>query len=337
MRLRQTSPEQPGWRRRRAGRGFVYLDSDGRRLEGEAAQRCRELVIPPAWQDVWICPYPNGHLQAVGTDSKGRRQYLYHPEWRRQRDLEKFEHVRHFATELPRARRDVAENLHLDGMPPERALATAFRLLDRGYFRIGSDTYTTENGSHGLTTLLRSQVRRTGDRLLFSFPAKSASERLVEVTDQTTIDAVNAMRRRRQGPEELLAFRQRRGWHHLDATMVNEYLKELLDEEVSAKDFRTWHGTVRAAVALARRPASSKTAKRRAVAAAMREVAEHLGNTATVARSAYVDPVVVDQYLDGRTIASALDRAERRRNRDRRAEDIERAVRRLLRDVDPAG
>lgn len=330
MRLRKSSPEEPGWRRRRAGRGFVYLSEEGQRLQGADAERCRALVIPPAWEEVWICAHPNGHLQAVGTDDKGRRQYLYHDEWRRQRDADKFAHMRRFAARLPDARRRAAHDLTGNGMPRERAMAAAFRLLDRGYFRIGSDTYTNANGSYGLTTLHRGQVHRRNGLLVFAFPGKADSERYIEITDDTTIGAVAAMHRRRTGPDELLAFRDGRRWRHVDATMVNEYLKDLMDDEVSAKDFRTWHGTVRAAEALARRPAKTKSARRKAVTGAMREVAEHLGNTAAVARSAYVDPAVIDQYHAGRTIAAAVTRAERRRNEDRRSEDIERGVRRLL-------
>lgn len=330
VRLRSTSAQDPGWRRRRCGRGFAYVDEHGERLSGEDVERCRALVIPPAWNDVWICPHPNGHLQAVGTDSKGRRQYLYHDRWRDQQDRRKFGRLVPFSRRLPRARTVVEDALDGSGMSLDRAEATAFRLLDRGYFRIGSDTYTSENGSFGLTTLRREHVRRSGGRLLFDFPAKTGAARSVEIEDEITIAAIEAMRRRRSGPDELLVYKDRRGWHRLDPAAVNEYLKGLLGEEVSAKDFRTWHGTVHAAEALADRRATGRTGMRRAVKAAMEEVAGYLGNTATVARQSYVHPKVIDRYQHGETIEAAVSRAAHLRDDGAVRATIERAVRRLI-------
>jgi DNA topoisomerase IB len=331
MRLRMVSPDDVGWTRRRSGRGFVYIDETGALLGPEDVARIKDLVIPPAWTDVWISRYPNGHIQAVGTDIKGRRQYLYHEQWRLKRDLAKHEHVLAMARRLPRARREVTEALHAEGMPLDRALATAFRLLDLGYFRIGSDTYATENGSYGLTTLERRHVRRVRRRLLFEFEAKSGVLARIEIVDPVVLASVEMMRRRRNRDEVLLAYRQRGRWSRLAAVDVNDYLKDLLGEETSAKDFRTWHGTVHAAVALARQSADSERARRRAVAAAMREVAEHLGNTPTVARGSYVDARVIDLFSAGRTIAAAVDRADTLRPNDpRRQQILERAVRKLL-------
>ena len=175
VRLRTVSPSSRGWTRRRAGKGFVYVDEHGQRLGPEDVERIRGLVIPPAWENVWICPVPNGHIQAVGTDAAGRRQYLYHPDWRTKRDQQKFERVTKIAAELSKTRASVLEHLALDGMPLERAAATAVRLLDLGYFRIGSDAYADENGSFGLTTLERRHVRRDGERLVFSFVASPGS------------------------------------------------------------------------------------------------------------------------------------------------------------------
>ena len=163
VRLRRSSPDQPGWTRRRAGKGFVYLDGDGERLSPDDAQRVKDLVIPPAWQDVWICPWPNGHLQAVGTDDAGRRQYLYHPDWRTRRDGEKFQKMLTFGKALSKAREQVLVDLGAEGMTQERACAVAVRLLDLGYFRIGNDVYAEENNSFGLTTLERRHVRREGE------------------------------------------------------------------------------------------------------------------------------------------------------------------------------
>src|SRR4051812_36944618 len=183
VRLRRTSPEQPGWTRRRAGKGFLYLDQHGQRLPAEDVERIRSLAIPPAWQDVWITPYPNGHLQAVGTDAAGRRQYLYHPEWRTRRDAGKFDRVMVFGEALMKARERILLDLGSEGMPLERACACAVRLLDIGYFRIGNDVYADTNGSFGLTTLQRQHVRRQQDRLVFSFTGKSGVDHRIEIDD----------------------------------------------------------------------------------------------------------------------------------------------------------
>ncbi|MGI8614218.1 MAG: DNA topoisomerase IB [Nocardioidaceae bacterium] len=330
-RLRNVSAAEPGFTRRRAGRGFVYLDSRGVQLGVAEVARIRSLVIPPAWKDVWICRHPNGHIQAVGTDAKGRRQYLYHPYWRVRRDALKHDHVLEVASRLPAARLRVREVLATPAVGLEHATATAFRLLDLGYFRIGSDTYASANGSYGLTTLRREHVRRRGAVLVFEFRAKSGVEQLIEIRDAVTIAAVEPMRRRRGGGEELLAYKEERIWRDLTAAHVNDYLKQLIGEDVSAKDFRTWHGTVHAAVALAQRPATTVTARKRTVAAAMREVATHLGNTPTVARASYVDDRVIERYYEGRDISAALRRAERKRDESARQQVVERALLTLLR------
>ena len=328
-RLRRTSPDQPGWTRRRAGKGFVYLDQDGTRLSSEDAQRCRELVIPPAWRDVWICPHPNGHLQAVGTDDAGRRQYLYHPDWRTARDNAKHARVLGFGKVLSRAREQILVDLGTAGMSRERACATAVRLLDLGYFRIGNDVYADQNGSFGLTTLQRRHVRRQGQALVFCFEGKSGVEHCITIDDPHALEALEIMRRRRGG-EKLLAWKEGRGWRDLHATHVNDYLRETTGEDYSAKDFRTWHATVLAAAALAesKEPGATKASRKRAVSSAMKEVAEFLGNTPTLARSSYVDPRVVDAYEEGRTIAAATRRTYR--TADERQAALERAVLRLL-------
>jgi DNA topoisomerase I len=308
-RLRTVSPNQPGWTRRRQGKGFVYLDEEGQRLSAEHVQRCRQLVIPPAWRDVWICPFPTGHIQAVGTDDAGRRQYLYHPVWRQKRDAAKHDRVLTVAARLPKARERVAEHLALPGMPRERALATAFRLLDLGFFRIGGEAYAEANGSYGLATIEKQHVRTEGDRIVFEYTAKSGNERLVAVADEDVRDAVRALLRRRGGGDELLAYREGGRWRDVTSADINEYVKDVVGGEVSAKDFRTWHATVLAAVALAvSTNAASASARKRAVARAMREVAEYLGNTPAVARASYVDPRVVDLFEDGVTIEPQLRR-----------------------------
>jgi DNA topoisomerase-1 len=308
VRLRTVSVKDPGWTRRRAGRGFVYLDQLGVRLPPEHKERCQRLVIPPAWEEVWICPFPNGHLQAVGTDDAGRRQYLYHPEWRRKRDESKHDRVLEVAGRLPRARRRVAIHLQLEGMPYERALATAFRLLDLGFFRIGGEAYAEANQSFGLATIRKEHVSLENRQVIFDFVAKSGQERYVALADDLVRTAVKDLLRRRNGGPELLAYREGRHWKDVTSTDINAYIKEQVGGEVSAKDFRTWHGTVIAAVALAgaSERATSRSARKRAVATAMKEVAAYLGNTPTVAKSSYVDPRVIDLFTDGVTISPRL-------------------------------
>jgi DNA topoisomerase-1 len=332
-RLRTVSPSQPGWTRRRAGKGFVYLDELGRRLASEDVQRCRLMVIPPAWQQVWICPVPNGHIQAVGTDDAGRRQYLYHQQWRLQRDRSKHDRVLTVAARLPAARRRVAKDLRLEGMPYERALAAAFRLLDLGFFRIGGEAYAEENSSYGLATIRKEHVSIQRGRVVFEYEAKSGQERYVALADKWVRAAVGDLLRRRDGGPELLAYQNDEVWHDVTSADINAYIKEVVGGEVSAKDFRTWHGTVIAAVALAaaNEGARTVTARKRAVTAAMRQVAEYLGNTPAVARKSYVDPRLVDVFNDGITISPALARTDRNLADGFTHGKIERAVLELLR------
>jgi DNA topoisomerase-1 len=329
-RTRRSSPDQPGWTRRRAGKGFVYLDEAGNRLPEEDAQRVRDLVIPPAWTDVWVCPWPNGHLQAVGTDDAGRRQYLYHPDWRAKRDAEKFDRMLAFGKAMTRARELVLADLGREGMPLERACAAAVRLLDLGYFRIGNDVYADENGSFGLTTLERRHVRRRQDRLVFAFVGKSGVEHRIEIDDAVVIEAIDIMRRRRGQDLRLLSYKEGRSWRAVLPALVNEYVRASTGMEATAKDFRTWHATVLAAAALAETPEHGETAasRKRAVSGAMKEVASFLGNTPTLARSAYVDPRVIEAYEEGRTIAAATRRTHD--TPDARQAALERATLRLL-------
>jgi DNA topoisomerase I len=330
-RLRKTSPEDPGWTRRRAGKGFVYLDENGRRLSARRSQRVKDLVIPPAWEDVWITPYDNGHLQAVGTDEAGRRQYLYHPDWRTRRDAAKHDRVLQFGRALSRAREKVLTDLGKEGMSLERACAVAVRLLDLGYFRIGNDVYADKHGSFGLTTLERRHVRKQGKVLAFCFVGKSGVEHRVEIDDPATVPALESMRRRRGGDDRLLAWKDGRTWRTLDSTRVNDYVRETTGLEATAKDFRTWHATVLAAAALAEteEPGETKASRKRAISGAMKEVAEFLGNTPTQARKSYVDPRVIDAYEEGETIKGTTRR--RFSKADDRQAALERAVLRLLR------
>lgn len=295
----------PGYTRRRRGKGFSYTDQNGARLPDEEIARIRALAIPPAWTDVWICPYPNGHLQATGVDAAGRRQYLYHPEWRTRRDQSKFERIASAATALPQARKQVEADLALPGMPLERAAAAAVRLLDVGYFRIGNDAYADAHGSFGLTTLERRHVRRRQQQMIFSFVGKSGVSHTISVDDPAVIDALEVMRRRRDDSPRLMAYKQGRRWRELTSTDVNAYLADLFGGELTAKDFRTWHATVIAAevLALSEEAGNSKASRSRAVQQAVREVAGYLGNTPTVARSSYIDPRVIERYQQGETIA----------------------------------
>ena len=328
-RLRRTSPDQPGWTRRRAGKGFTYLDEAGLRLPPEDVQRCKNLVIPPAWRDVWITPYANGHLQAVGTDDAGRRQYLYHPHWRASRDAAKFERIIVFGKAISKARERILIELGTEGMALERACAVAVRLLDLGCFRIGNDVYTDTNGSFGLTTLRKEHVTKRGGALRFDFVGKSGIEHSIEIDDVAVIEALDVMRRRRGG-EELLAWKDGRQWRRLDASLVNDYIGTLTGVGATAKDFRTWHATVLAAASLAEtdEPGDTKASRKRAEVAAMKEVSEFLGNTPALARSAYVDPRVVEAYERGKTIKVR----GRYDTDDARQAALERAVLRLLRE-----
>jgi len=257
---------------------------------------------------VWICPAPNGHLQAVGIDDAGRRQYLYHEQWRLQRDRLKYDTVLQIAARLPSARRDVAKDLQLEGMPYERALGTAFRLLDLGFFRIGGEAYAESNNSYGLATIKKDHVSIDNGSVIFNYVAKSGQERYIALADDLVLQAVRELLARRGGGPELLAYKDRRQWHDVNSADINNYIKTHVGEEMSSKDFRTWHGTVIAAVVLAEANESAKTitARKRAVSSAMKEVAGYLGNTPAVARTSYVDPRVIDLFNDGVTISPSL-------------------------------
>lgn len=266
MRLRKVSPQNPGWSRRRAGRGWTYLDEIGERLAAADAERIWALVIPPAWRKVWISPAANGHLQAVGTDNAGRRQYLYPEQWRIQRDQQKFDRILTVARRLPKARAQVEADLHAEGMPRERALAAAFRMLDLGYFRVGGEAYTQANGSYGLATLRKSRLRIRHADMVFEFVAKSGKQAHIVLRDQALRDALSTMRSRRgRAQDDLLAYKDAGRWHGVNSEDINEYIKATIDAEVSANDFRTWHATVQACIALAIRkppPTTDATRKR---------------------------------------------------------------------------
>lgn len=312
-RLRRVDCSAPGIGRRRAGRGFVYLDPSGARItDPDVVERARSLVIPPAWTDVWICADPRGHIQATGVDARGRRQYRYHDVWRERRDREKFDHMVEFARALPKLRHAAREHLAEEGLTRERVLACGARLLDLGFFRIGTEGYAEENQTYGLATMHKSHVKlEPPSTVNFDYMAKGSKRRLQSVVDADVYEVVEALKRRRGGKPELLAWSPgRREWVDVRSADINLYIKEVTGGEFSAKDFRTWNATVLAAVALAvSTGATSPTARKRAVARAMKEVAHYLGNTPAVCRSSYVDPRIVDHYRGGSTIAPALEQA----------------------------
>jgi DNA topoisomerase-1 len=304
-RLRRSDCTAQGIARLGAGRGFAYRDADGERIDDEETlARIRELAIPPAWKEVWICPDPLGHLQATGIDAAGRKQYLSHERWQQRQAERKFEIVREFAAVLPRLRRAVSADLRQEGMPRERALACAVRLLDLGFFRVGGEVYAEENESYGLATVRREHVTLRANEVIFDFPAKSGQRRIQSIRDQAARRAIEVMRRRRSGPEDLLAWRDGREWRDVRSDDVNDYIKEKIGERFSAKDFRTWHGTVLAAVELAGEPEPGSEAEaKRSIRAAVERVSEALGNTPAVCRRSYIDPRAIERFRDGETIS----------------------------------
>lgn len=290
--------------------------------------RIGELAIPPAWRDVWICPYPNGHLQATGIDAAGRKQYRYHDAWRARRDAEKFEEMTRFAKALPALRERVEADLASGDVPTrERVLACAVRLLDRGFFRVGGEEYTD---SFGLATIRKAHVTLSDDQMVFDYPAKGGQRRVQGVVDPLAQELVRTLKRRRGGGSELLAFKARGRWYDLRADDINAYLKESGD--FSAKDFRTWNATVIAALALAVSGAAhgTKTARKRAIKRAIEETAHYLGNTPAVCRASYIDPRVFDAYRGGLVLDHAVLELPARHPR------VERAVLDLIDERDAA-
>jgi DNA topoisomerase IB len=299
----------PGWTRRRAGRGFAYYDTEGALIRDERLDRIRALAIPPAWKDVWICPWPNGHIQAVGSDAAGRRQYRYHDDWRIKRDAAKHERVLEISHQLPDVRDAVVTALRTRGLNRERVLACGVRLLDLGAFRVGSEQYAEDNGTFGLATLRRDHVEVRGERVFFHYTAKGGIDREVELIDRPTATVVRQLLERpAELGEELLGYQLDDGsWHDVTSDEINAFLKEISGAEITAKDFRTWTATVMMAATLAEvPPPKSPTARKKAVRQAYVKVSEQLGNTPAVCKASYVDPRVVDRFEHGETIADSL-------------------------------
>jgi DNA topoisomerase IB len=309
-RLKRVDCSGPGIARRKAGRGFTYVDEDGNRVtDPEVIQRIKELVLPPAWTDVWICPYPMGHIQAVGTDAAGRRQYRYHDEWRLRRDMEKFDHMLEFARALPGLRSTICADLTKRGLSRKRVLACATRLLDLGFFRIGTEGYAEQNQTYGLATMRKRHVQLgAADMVTFDYRAKSGKRRVQSIVDPDVAKVIRSLKARTTGGHELLAYKVGDRWVDVKSADINAYVKTATGGDFSAKDFRTWNATVLAAVALAvsSEAVVSKTARKRAETRAIKEVSHYLGNTPAVCRASYIDPRVIDRYRAGVTIGDAL-------------------------------
>jgi DNA topoisomerase I len=310
-RLRRSDCSEPGITRRRRGKGFEYLEDRRRVEDAEALERIAELRIPPAWEDVWVCPYPLGHIQATGIDAAGRKQYLYHARWRRLQDAKKFDAMVRFAQALPAMRERVEQDLHGEGPTRMRVLAAAVRLLDRGFLRIGGETYAEDNESYGLATMRKEHVNvDDSGGITFDYTGKSGKHHVRYVVDGAVAELVAQLKRRRGGGDELLAYKGDAGrWHDVKSADIRAYIKETAGDEYTAKDFRTWAGTVLAAVTLAATDPErrrSKSASKRMISHAVKQVAHFLGNTPAVARASYIDPRVFDRFRDGYTIEPVL-------------------------------
>ena len=318
--LVRVDPAGPGLTRRRRGRGFSYHDETGAVISDPAeVARLKALVIPPAWQDVWISADPRGHIQAVGTDVAGRRQYRYHEDWRRARDALKHDRVLTLGERLADVRAEVVARLGQRGLSRDRVLAAAVRMLDIGVFRAGGEQYAPgdddEDGTFGLATLRREHVALRRGAVVFSYPAKGGIPRELALRDPLLLRVVGSLLHRRGGGEELLAYWAQREWYDVKTADLNAAVKELAGEQFTCKDLRTWNATVLAAVALAAGAAEkgvpgTERGRKRLVTAAVRQVSEHLGNTPTVARSSYVDPRVLERFDGGETVLPTLQRLE---------------------------
>ena len=337
-RLRRVSCSGPGIARRRRGKGFTYVDAGGSPVTDAATlERIKALVIPPAWNDVWICPTASGHIQATGVDARGRRQYRYHDLWREQRDLAKHDRILDFAARLPAARDRIRADLSGTELTRERVLACAVRLLDLGFFRIGGEQYAEENQTYGLATMRKEHVRVSKGILTFDYTAKSGKQLTKSLAEPEVSAVIAALKRRRGGGVELLAYRGPSGeWVDVKSADINAYLRSVTEGDDSAKDFRTWSATVLAAIGLAvSTNATTESARKRAVSRVVKEVSEQLGNTPAVCRSSYIDPRIIDLYDAGITIRKDLDKlgADASYGEPAFQGAIEGAVLRLLRDA----
>ena len=298
--LRYVCDDAPAIRRRRAGKGFIYLDARGRRVaDAVVLKRIRSLVIPPAWTDVWICAAADGHIQATGRDAKGRKQYRYHADYREAREQSKYEHLVEFAEALPRLRTRVAEHMSLRGLPREKVLATVVHLLETTLIRVGNDEYAKANESYGLTTLKSKHVAVEGSEVRFRFIGKSGKQWSLAMRDRRVARIIRACQEL-PGQDLLQYFDDDKELRAVSSGDVNAYLREITGRDITAKDFRTWAGTVLMARFLgASGQFESETKAKRAISAAVKQVAAALGNTAAVCRKSYIHPAVTGAYLGG--------------------------------------
>jgi DNA topoisomerase-1 len=298
--LLYVSDEEPGIRRKKSGKGFTYTKPDGKKVEDKATlERIRSLAIPPAYTDVWICAKANGHIQATGRDAKGRKQYRYHPGFREVRESTKYEHMLEFARGLPAIRRTIDEHMSLRGLPREKVLATVVHLLENTLIRVGNSDYVKQNKSYGLTTLRDPHVKVEGSELRFQFKGKSGKTWRLQVKDRRVAKIVKACQD--LPGQDLFQYLDENGEQQsITSADVNAYLKEITGNEITAKDFRTWAGTVLAALALAEFEEFDSDAKaKKNIRAAIEKVSGRLGNTPTICRKCYVHPEVFASYLDG--------------------------------------
>ena len=316
----------PGLGRRQAGRGFAYVDASGRRIDdARTLERIARLVIPPAWTEVWICPDPNGHIQATGRDQRGRKQYLYHPEWRTHRDQDKYGHMAAFGRALPRLRERVDQDLKRHGLVREKVLAAVVRLLELTLIRVGNDEYAAANKSFGLTTLRKRHADVTGAGAVFEFRGKSGKMHKTGFHDRRLAAVV---RRCEELPgQRLFQYVDHDGQRHaVSSHDVNAYIREATGGHFSAKDFRTWSATLHCAQGLAQAgPPQTPTGAKRAIAACIRQTAGRLGNTPSVCRASYVHPAVLDCYSEG-TLAARLARPD--------LDEAEKALLKLLHQIE---
>jgi len=317
--LRYSTDEEPGIRRQLRGKRFVYLQPDGRRVKDAATLgRINALAIPPAWTDVWISRFANGHIQATGRDARKRKQYRYHDQWRAQRDANKFDRMLAFARVLPRIRRRTRRDMKRRGHSREKVLATVVRLLESTLIRVGNDEYARTNDSYGLTTMRNRHARVTGERIRFEFRGKSGRKHDISVRDP---QLARIVRRCQEMPgQELFGYEDETGaTRDVTSQDVNDYLREITGDDFTAKDFRTWAGTVLAAVALREfEEVSGTTQAKRNIRTAIEAVAKMLGNTPAVCRKCYVHPKVLDSYLSGETIATVQQRVAKKLSRSLR-------------------
>jgi DNA topoisomerase I len=309
--LRYVSDARPGIRRKKAGSGFTYTHADGTKLaEPDVLKRIKALAIPPAWMEVWICPWTDGHIQATGRDMKGRKQYRYHARFREMRESTKYEHVIAFADSLPSIREKVREHMGLRRLPREKVLATVVHLLESTLIRVGNDDYAKQNNSYGLTTLKNRHVAVDGNEVRFRFTGKSGKQWSLRVRDQRVAKIIKACQE--LPGQELIQYVDEEGnCRDVTSTDVNEYLREITGKDITAKDFRTWAGTVLAAMALNELESFDSAAQaKRNLRAAIEKVSARLGNTQAICRKCYVHPEILNSYMDGNLVLELKSKAE---------------------------